>query len=47
MFDWRQLQRWKISEASLPEGSIIQFREPTVVAGVQVVRDRFIGGLYR
>ena len=26
MFDWRQLRRWNISEASLPPGSIIQFR---------------------
>lgn len=30
MFDWRQLQRWKISEGSLPPGSIIQFRETTM-----------------
>ena len=30
MFDWRQLRRWNISEASLPPGSIIQFRPPAV-----------------
>jgi signal transduction histidine kinase/ABC-type uncharacterized transport system substrate-binding protein len=27
-FDWRQLQRWGISEARLPPGSTILFREP-------------------
>lgn len=30
MYDWRELQRWGISEARLPPGSIVQFREPTV-----------------
>ena len=30
MFDWRQLQRWGISESSLPPGSTVYFREPTV-----------------
>jgi C4-dicarboxylate-specific signal transduction histidine kinase len=30
LFDWRQLQRWKISESSLPPGSEILFRERTV-----------------
>ena len=30
LFDWRQLQRWKISESRLPPGSEILFREPTV-----------------
>ena len=30
VYDWRQLQRWKISEASLPAGSEIRFREPTI-----------------
>ena len=28
-YDWRQLQRWKISESRLPPGSEILFREPT------------------
>jgi signal transduction histidine kinase len=28
-YDWRQLQRWKISERLLPPGSEIDFREPT------------------
>jgi len=30
VYDWRELQRWKISEALLPPASIVQFREPTV-----------------
>ncbi len=29
-YDWRQLQRWNISESLLPAGSTILFREPTV-----------------
>ncbi len=29
-FDWRQLQRWGISEARLPLGSEIYFRSPTM-----------------
>jgi PAS domain S-box-containing protein len=29
MFDWRQLQRWKISEKRLPPGSIVRFKETT------------------
>jgi signal transduction histidine kinase len=28
-FDWRQMQRWGISESRLPPGSEILFREPT------------------
>src|SRR5258708_22705990 len=30
IFDWRQMQRWGISESALPPGSEIFFREPTV-----------------
>lgn len=30
IFDWRQLQRWGIDEASLPPGSEIRFRELSV-----------------
>jgi len=30
IFDWRQLQRWGISESRLPVGSEIMFRSPTV-----------------
>ena len=28
-YDWRQLQRWNISESRLPPGSQVLFREPT------------------
>ena len=30
MFDWREMQRWGISESRLPPGSEILFRNPTV-----------------
>jgi signal transduction histidine kinase len=30
VYDWRELTRWNISEAALPLGSEIRFREPTV-----------------
>jgi signal transduction histidine kinase len=30
LFDWRQMQRWGIGESSLPAGSEIRFRDPTV-----------------
>jgi signal transduction histidine kinase len=30
MFDWRQMQRWGISESRLPLGSKIYFRDPTL-----------------
>jgi hypothetical protein len=30
-FDWRQMQRWGISASSLPPGSKIDFREPTML----------------
>ena len=29
-FDWRQLQRWHVSESQLPPGSVVRFREPTL-----------------
>ncbi len=28
-FDWRQLQRWHVSESQLPPGSIVRFRRPS------------------
>ena len=31
IFDWRQMQRWGISESNLPPGSNIYFREPSVL----------------
>jgi signal transduction histidine kinase/ABC-type uncharacterized transport system substrate-binding protein len=30
-FDWRELRRWGIAEASLPPNSTIRFREPTLL----------------
>ena len=39
-FDWRELQRWGISEARLPAGSIVQFRQPTRVGSIPVVHRR-------
>jgi PAS domain S-box-containing protein len=30
VFDWRQLQRWKISEPALPSGSVVLFRQRTI-----------------
>ncbi len=54
-YDWRELQRWKISESSLPPGSEILFREPTIweryrwqmlmITAVFLVQAGFIGGL--
>ncbi len=29
VFNWRQMQRWGISESNLPAGSTVYFREPT------------------
>jgi signal transduction histidine kinase len=29
MFDWRQMQRWNISDSALPFGAEIRFRDPT------------------
>ena len=31
LFDWRELQRWGISEARLPAGSVVEFRAPTAL----------------
>jgi signal transduction histidine kinase len=54
-FDWRQLQRWRIKESTLPAGSVIRFREPTlseryrgyVIGGAIIVGAQMllIGGL--
>jgi signal transduction histidine kinase len=30
IYDWRELQKWNISESLLPPGSIVRFREPTI-----------------
>jgi signal transduction histidine kinase len=55
MFDWRALRRWNISEARLPAGSIVQFRQPTMwdqyksyivgVAALVLLQSAFIAGL--
>src|SRR6185312_8537911 len=55
MFDWRQMQRWGISESRLPLGSKIYFRDPTLweryqwqivlIASVILIQAALIGGL--
>jgi signal transduction histidine kinase len=40
-FDWRQLQRWGISESQLPAGSDILFRQPSVW---ELYRGYILGG---
>jgi len=30
MFDWRELQRWGISESRLPAGSVVRYRDPSM-----------------
>ena len=48
LFDWRQLRRWKISEAALPSGSVVLYRQPSlwesyryyILSGILSVRDR-------
>jgi signal transduction histidine kinase len=35
-FDWRELERWSIREASLPEGSLVRFRVPSAWAEYRV-----------
>jgi hypothetical protein len=56
VFDWRQLQRWGISENRLPVGSEIRFRSPTaweqyhceimLIAAVLVLQSLLIAGLF-
>ena len=55
LFDWHQLQRWKVSELSLPPGNEIRFRDPTawetyrwpivMIAAVILVQAALILGL--
>ncbi|WP_441238704.1 sensor histidine kinase [Bradyrhizobium sp. 930_D9_N1_4] len=57
IFDWRQLQRWNVDEANLPDGSEVRFRErsfweqyywhSTIVAGVVLVQGLMIAILLR
>jgi signal transduction histidine kinase len=54
-YDWRELQRWNISEKRLPPGSIVRFREPGVwqqyrsqimiIAGLILLQSALISGL--
>ncbi|WP_245285321.1 HAMP domain-containing sensor histidine kinase [Bradyrhizobium sp. WSM3983] len=54
-YDWRELQRWSISESDLPPGSEIMFREPTLwqsyrwqvllIAAIILVQAGLISGL--
>jgi signal transduction histidine kinase len=54
-YDWREMQRWRISESNLPPGSEILFREPGIwetyswqlalIAGVIFVQGALISGL--
>ena len=54
-YDWRELQRWGISESNLPSNSEILFREPTVweryrwqimlIAAIILVQTGLISGL--
>ena len=55
VFDWRELQRWKIGESRLPPGSLVLFREPTPweryrrylvgIVAILLVQSLFIGAL--
>jgi PAS domain S-box-containing protein len=42
MFDWKQLKRWNIAEASLPAGSVVMFRE---LSAFEIYRWYIIGFL--
>ncbi|WP_349630197.1 ATP-binding protein [Bradyrhizobium sp. UNPA324] len=54
-YDWRELQRWGISESNLPEGSEVVFREPGIwekyrwqlamIAAVILIQTGLISGL--
>jgi signal transduction histidine kinase len=54
-FDWREMQRWGISNSNLPPGSEILFREPTfweryrwqaaLISGIILVQAALISGL--
>ncbi len=55
-YDWRELQRWGISENRLPPGSVVKFRQPTlwkqhqslIITGVSIllVQSLLIGALF-
>jgi signal transduction histidine kinase len=55
VYDWRQLQKWGIDEALLPDGAVVEFRQPTawelywwqilVVLAVLLTQTLLIAGL--
>jgi C4-dicarboxylate-specific signal transduction histidine kinase len=55
LVDWRQLQRWRLSEQLLPADAVVMFREPTawdkygrevsIGAGILVLQAALIGAL--
>jgi hypothetical protein len=55
-FDWREMQRWGVSESRLPPGSLIVFRDPTaweqyhwqiaMIAAALLVQTLLIAGLF-
>jgi C4-dicarboxylate-specific signal transduction histidine kinase len=55
-FDWREMQRWGISEDRLPEGSTVHYRDPTaweryrwqivIIAGALLLQTLLIVGLF-
>ena len=53
LFDWRELQRWGLPEGSLPPGSIVLFREPSlwqrakwiIIASILYTEPGFLGCL--
>jgi signal transduction histidine kinase len=56
-YNWREIQRWSISESNLPPGSEVLFREPgiweryswqlSLIASVSLIQGGLIGGLLR
>lgn len=55
IFNWQQMSRWGVAESALPEGSEVQFRDPSfweryrwpsiAVAGAMLVQAMLISGL--
>ena len=46
-FDWRQMQRWGISEARLPQGSQIHFRDAGAMGPVQLLIFAIVAAIAR
>jgi PAS domain S-box-containing protein len=55
LFDWRELKRWGIAESTLPPGSVVHFKAPSIwethkwsivgIAAFFLVQSAFIAGL--